>query len=116
KAASLLCDLAALSSMRGTRLRPIGQDLSVEHDPAGIRRVESGDDAQERRFARTGRSHHGGAAVGRHAEIHTVERRNRTVSAADAPEIKQVHRLTTGVEYRYSNDARGRENNTMIRA
>jgi len=116
KECSILRHIADLSEMRRNRLRSIGQDLSVKHDLPGIRRIESGDDTQERRFARTGRSHRGGAAVGRHAEIDTGKRRNRPVSAADPLEFKQVHRLTAGFESLYSNDVSGRENNTIITA
>ena len=110
------CATYPIATMCRNRLRPIGQDLSVKHHLPGIRRIESGDDAQERRLARAGRSHHGGAAVGAHAEIHAVERRNRPVAAADPLEFKQVHRLAAGFEYMYSNNVSGRENNTIMRA
>src|SRR5262249_49244274 len=116
KERSILRHIADLAAMRRNRLRPIGQELSVEHDFAGIRRIEAGDDAQQRRLARPARSHHGAAATGSHAEIDAVERRNGAVAAADALKFKQAHRLAAGFEYMYSNDVSGSENNTMIRA
>ena len=102
--------------MRRNCLRPIGEELSVKHDFAGIRRIEAGDDAQQRRLARTGRSHHGAAAIGSHAEIDAVERRNGAVAAADTLKFEQAHRLAAGFEYIYSNHVSGSENNTMMRA
>jgi hypothetical protein len=46
--------------------------------------LEAGDQAQEGRLARPGRSYDGGSAVGRHDEIHTFHRPSRAIEFRDS--------------------------------
>ena len=74
----------------GTSDCAVGQHSPAERDAADVRRLESGDQAQQRGLAGAGRADDRRAAAGRHVEVDVDQRQRRSRSAWRCPEAEQA--------------------------